>query len=137
MIVREVMTTHPMVVDANESIGYARAKLREAEVRHLPVIDRGVLVGIISDRDIPVFDPDSPLLLESRYALIQPASSIMSRDLVLGHPETDLTEVVDLMIEHKIGALPIVASGTLELLGIVTYVDVMRAARNRFHVTPA
>jgi acetoin utilization protein AcuB len=137
MLAREIMTVDPMVVEANESIGYARAKLREAEVRHLPVVDRGLLVGIISDRDIPVFDPDSPLLLESRYALIQPASSIMTRNLVLGHPETELTEVIDLMIERKIGALPIVAPDTGKLLGIVTYVDVLRAARSRFDATRA
>ncbi len=130
MIVQEVMTTGPIVVEANESVGCARAKLREADVRHLPVVDQGILVGIISDRDIPVFDAESALELESRYSLIQPASTIMSRNLVLGTPDTELTDVIDLMINNKIGALPIVAAESRELLGIVSYVDVLRAARD-------
>jgi CBS domain-containing protein len=132
MIVQEVMTTRPIVVEVNESIGYARARLREADVRHLPVVDRGVLVGIISDRDVPVFDGDSALLLESRHALGQPASTIMSRNLVLSHPGSDLTEVIDLMIQHKIGAIPVVAPESGQLLGIVSYIDVLEAARKRF-----
>jgi acetoin utilization protein AcuB len=133
MVVQEIMTRRPSVVELNESIGCARAKLRDADIRHLPVVDRGVLVGIISGRDIPEFDVDSDgsLLLEARYAMNQPASSIMSRNLVLGTPESELTEVIDLMLEHKIGALPIVAPGTLDLLGIVSYVDVLKAARAR------
>jgi acetoin utilization protein AcuB len=126
------MTSRPIVVDVNESIGYARAKLREADVRHLPVVDRGVLVGIISDRDVPVFDGDSALLPESRHALGQPASTIMSRDLVLAHPGSDLTEVIDLMIRHKIGALPVVAPESGQVVGIISYIDVLQAARNRF-----
>jgi CBS domain-containing protein len=137
MIVEEVMTIGPIVVEVNESIGCARAKLRDAHVRHLPVVDRGILVGIISDRDIPVFDRDSGLELESRYALIQPASTIMSRDLVVSTPQSELTAVIDLMIEHKIGALPVVEAESRKLLGIVSYVDVLRAARNRFEVTSA
>jgi len=130
MRIQEVMTICPIIVEPNESIGSARAKLREADWRHLPVVDRGVLVGMISDRDIPVFDAESAMLLESRYALIQPVSSIMSRDLVLGHPESELTSAIDLMIEHKIGALPIVALDNRTLLGIVSYVDLLRAARS-------
>ena len=51
-------------------------------------------------------------------------------DVLFVHPESDVTEVVDLMIEHKIGALPVVEPGSLKLLGIVSYVDVLRAARD-------
>jgi CBS domain-containing protein len=129
-VVQDVMTTRTIVVEANESIGCARETLREADVRHLPVVDRGVLVGILSDRDIPVFDSDSALELESRYTFIRPASTIMSRDLVLATPESELKEVIDLMIKHRIGALPIVARGSRKLVGIVSYVDVLRAARD-------
>jgi acetoin utilization protein AcuB len=129
MFVREIMTIRPIVVEANESIGCARRKLREADVRHLPVLDRGSLVGIISDRDIPVFEPDEVSPFDTRLALKQPVSSIMSSDLVESHPDSELTDAIDLMLEHEIGALPVVAPDTHELLGIVSYVDVLKAAR--------
>jgi hemerythrin-like domain-containing protein/CBS domain-containing protein len=131
MIVREVMSSRPITVGANESIGCARATLRETHIRHLPVVDRGRLVGIVSDRDIPVFDPEVASLHEARIALNQPTSSIMSRNLILTNPESDLTQVIDLMIEHTIGVLPVVDRESLELVGIVSYVDVLRAARHR------
>jgi len=131
MIVQEVMSAKPISVGANESIACARATLINSHIRHLPVVDRGKLVGIVSDRDIPVFDPEIESLHEARIALNQPTSSIMSRDLIVAYPESELTKVIDLMIEHRVGALPVVAPGSLELVGVVSYVDVLRAARNR------
>jgi CBS domain-containing protein len=129
MFVREIMTTRPVVIEVNESIGCARRKLRDADVRHLPVLDRGAVVGIISDRDIPVFEPDDVSLFDTRMALNQPVSSIMSSDLVETHPDCELTDAIDLMLEHRIGALPVVAPNTHELRGIISYVDVLKAAR--------
>lgn len=128
MVVEEIMSTQPVVVEANESIGSACVKLREADVRHLPVVDRGTLVGILSDRDLAAFDPELGAYSEART---EPAASVMSSDLVLANPETDVADAIDLMIEHKIGALPVVAADSLELIGIVSYVDVLRAARDR------
>jgi CBS domain-containing protein len=45
------------------------------------------------------------------------------------NPGDDLVEAIDLMIEHQIGAVPVVESGSTELVGIVSYVDALRAAR--------
>lgn len=131
MVVREVMNAKPITVGANESIASARATLRDSHIRHLPVVDRGSLVGILSDRDMPVFEADAESLHDARIALNQPTSSILSRDLIVVNPESALTTVIDLMIEHHIGALPVVAPGSLDLVGIVSYVDVLRAARAR------
>jgi acetoin utilization protein AcuB len=131
MVVKEVMNTNPISVGPSESIASARATLRDSHIRHLPVVDRGSLVGMLSDRDMPLFEPDGASSHDERIALNQPTSSIMSRDLIVANPESELAKVIDLMIEHRIGSLPVVAPGSLELLGIVSYVDVLRAARNR------
>jgi acetoin utilization protein AcuB len=45
-------------------------------------------------------------------------------------PETEVSEAIDLMIEHRIGALPVVEPDSTKLVGIVSYVDVLRAARD-------
>jgi CBS domain-containing protein len=67
----------------------------------------------------------------SAYRAQPPISSILRRDLIMANPESELTNVIDLMIEHRVGALPVVAPGSLELVGIISYVDVLRVSRNR------
>ena len=52
MIVREVMTPMPHVALVRDSIRTVLSKLAEADVRHLPVLEGGALVGIVSDRDL-------------------------------------------------------------------------------------
>jgi acetoin utilization protein AcuB len=56
----------------------------------------------------------------------------MTTDVISVNPETELEEVVDLMIEHKIGAVPVVEADSSKLVGIVSYIDALRAARDLF-----
>jgi acetoin utilization protein AcuB len=53
----------------------------------------------------------------------------MSSDVVTVNPETEVGEAIDLMIEHRIGALPVVEADSTKLVGILRYVDALRAAR--------
>jgi len=108
--------------------------LVEADVRHIPIVDGDELVGIVSDRD---FRSVAPILLEdgdiapgARKALSLPISSLMSSDVLSVYPESNLVEVIDLMIEQKIGAVPVVDPDSSRLVGIVSYVDALRAARD-------
>jgi acetoin utilization protein AcuB len=55
----------------------------------------------------------------------------MSSDVICVEPETELADVVELLLEHKIGALPVVRPDTRELIGIVSYIDVLRGLRDR------
>lgn len=129
MVVSEVMTENPATVDASRSVREVLRELYELDVRHLPVVDNGQLVGIVSDRDmravtVPLLDGGSGDQLD------QSISDLMSSDVVSVDPEMDLTEVVDLMIEHRIGAVPVVAPETQDLVGIVSYIDILKAARD-------
>jgi len=120
-----------MTVSVDASIRSVMRKLFELDVRHLPVTDDGSLAGIVSDRDLR--DVVSRLVSEGApegSLLDRPIADVMSTDVLSVDPETDVDEVIDLMVEHRIGALPVLTPGTDDLVGIVSYVDVLRAARS-------
>lgn len=129
MVVDEVMTREPTTVSSRMSMGEALSILKEVDARHLPVVDGGELVGILSDRD----------LLELRNVLDDPVantsvleravSGYMSTDVASVNPETELTEAVDILLERRVGALPVLEAETEALMGIVSYVDVLKAVR--------
>ena len=134
MVVDEIMTRQPFAVRVTESVGSVMKKLQEADVRHLPVIDDGQLVGVVSDRDLRAFTP--PAMLEFEHPgeiakrLARPISDAMSPDVISVNPETEVSEVIDLMIEQNVGAIPVVEADSAKLVGIVSYVDALRAARD-------
>ncbi|HEX9639756.1 MAG TPA: CBS domain-containing protein [Candidatus Krumholzibacteria bacterium] len=127
MVVEEIMSKDPFALDVRATVEEALAQLAEADIRHLPIIESGALVGILSDRDLREAVPGG--LWSSSPVLGEAVSSIMSGNVVSATPETDLGEVVDAMIEHKIGAVPVVEADSAKLIGIVSYVDVLRALR--------
>jgi len=129
MVVDEVMTREPTTVSSRVSIGEALSTLKEVDARHLPVVDGGELVGILSDRDLLearnlLDDPDADTSVLERAV-----SAYMSTDVASVNPETELTEAVDIMLERRVGALPVLEGETETLVGIVRYVDVLKAAR--------
>src|SRR6185503_14109219 len=136
MNVREIMTPEPYAVSVTSSVRHALRMLAEADVRHLPVVEEGGLVGIVSDRDLRSFGAIGAEAIEqpdeARRALAEPVTSVMSGGVVTVYPESDVTEAIDLMIEHRIGAIPVVEAGSTRLVGIVSYVDALRAARDLF-----
>ncbi len=134
MIVEEVMSRDPYTATVTTSVRQGLRMLAEADIRHLPVTEKHALVGIVSDRDLRSVLP-SPLLAidhtqEVERALAQPIANVMNSDVVFVHPESELGEAVDLMLEHKIGAIPVVEADSLKLVGIVSYVDALRVARD-------
>jgi acetoin utilization protein AcuB len=134
MVVNDVMTANPATADATEPVRQIINKLMELDVRHLPIVDDGQLAGIISDRDLRdvlAKAVDENTDLDAREArLDEPVSKLMSSDVVSVDPETSLGDVIDLMVEHRIGAVPVVDPDTSELVGIVSYIDVLKVARN-------
>ena len=134
MTARDLMTPDPMTVAPDSSIAEVWDLMRELEIRHVPVLQGGVLVGMLSDRDLARLDMTRMLAKEGADALRQelatPIIKVMSTDVISIEPETDLGEIIDLLIEHRIGALPVVLSGTREVVGIVSYIDVLRVVRD-------
>jgi CBS domain-containing protein len=132
MKVVDIMTKDPLTVTPVETIGQADELMNTNKIRQLPVVQGKDLVGIITDRDIRSFLSGS--LLESaearEKALNTEVRETMTTEPITVSPDDDLQEAVELMIDEKIGGIPVVddAEG---LVGIVTYVDILRCFLNR------
>jgi len=132
MKVVDIMTKDPLTMSPIETIGEADDLMNTNRIRQLPVVGEKRLVGIVTDRDIRSFLSGS--LLESpearERALASAVQEIMTSEPITVSPDDDLQEAVEVMIEEKIGGIPVVddAEG---LVGIVTYVDVLRCFLNR------
>jgi len=120
LTVGEVMASDPVTLRETDTIGEADAQMHLADIRHLPVVDRAhELVGIVSDRDI--------FRGLSRGGDLR-VSEVMSAEVLTVRPETPACEATLLMLEHKIGALPVLEAGGRRLAGMVTETDFVRIA---------
>ncbi|HUF41151.1 MAG TPA: CBS domain-containing protein [Verrucomicrobiae bacterium] len=126
------MTRDPLSVGPAETVGQADELMAENKIRQLPVVNGRELVGIITDRDIRSFLSASLLYTpEAREkALMTPVADVMTTEPLTLSPDDDLSEAVELLIDEKIGGIPVVDE-TEGLIGIVTYVDVLRCFLNR------
>ena len=138
MIARDLMTANPATVTPRTTIAEAWDLMRELDVRHLPVVDGDALVGMLSDRDLGSLDlarllnEDGADALRRRLAL--PVVQIMSADVIAAEPDTEMSEIITMLLEHRVGALPVVLGGTREVVGIVSYVDVLRVVEDAIEV---
>lgn len=138
MKVVDVMTKNPLVMTLNETIGRAGELMTENRIRQLPIVNQGRLLGIVTDRDIRSFLADASLLEPDirAKALNTRIAEIMTTQPLTLSPDDDLREAVELLVEEKIGGIPVIdeAEG---LVGIVTYVDVLRYFLHRLDEDPA
>jgi acetoin utilization protein AcuB len=126
----DLMTEDPTTISMNATVHRAVTLLQRLDVRHLPVVDPdGALVGMLSDRNVGGLA--FPEVLGSVYfrrvqtALNASVSSIMSRNVLSVGLEADVAEIIELMLDRNVGAVPVVdAHG--KLAGIVSYVDILR-----------
>jgi CBS domain-containing protein len=129
MRVRDLMTTKPITVDPETPMLEARQRMVEERIRHLVVVENARVVGIVTDRDIRLNLPSPATSLsvwEMNYLLSKlTVGGVMSRSVLVVDPDRPLREAARIMIEHKIGALPVVEEGLL--VGIVTESDFVRA----------
>jgi len=122
MLIREVMHLNPISTSPETSIRDTYNLMNKKNVRHLPIIKNGILVGIISDRDVR--------LATSKFAKISldPQTQVAE---IMSHPveTTRLSEPIEVatqtMRQYKIGCLPVLDDS--KLVGIVTVADLLDA----------
>ena len=135
MIAKDVMTSDPITLTARATVEDAADLMRERNIRHVPVVDeRGALIGMVSDRDLGSLDLGRIIADEGvegvRRRLTTPVLAVMTPDVITVGPDDDVGDLVDLMLEGRVGAVPVVQAGSGRLVGIVSYVDLLRAFRD-------
>ena len=117
--IREFMTAEPHTINSHQSLKFATEKMREFGVRHLPVMERGRLVGILSDRDIKFiesFEKLDPEELTVEDAFTEGAFKVS--------PDASIHDVCAEMVENKYGSA--LVEEDQKLVGIFTWIDALK-----------
>jgi CBS domain-containing protein len=126
--VKHWMRYDPTIVASNTTLPEACRLMKKHGIRHLPVVDGGELVGIVSSGDVrraSASDVTPLCSFELDYLLAKMrVSMIMTRDPITVRPTTPISRACQLMKEHKIDCLPVVEFG--KLVGIITERDIFR-----------
>lgn len=126
-LVVDIMTPDPVTVTPRNAIRTAINLMREGGYRRLPVLDRGRLVGIITDRDLRRA-ANSPFVVREQWYdnfildHIEVGSCMTPNPLTI-EPSVSIAEAARMMRNHKIGGLPVVKGG--QLVGIITETDLL------------
>ncbi len=129
MLVYERMSRHPMTVSPTTPVETALKRMREEKVRRFPVADDdGKLVGIVSEKDL-LYAAPSPATSLSIYELHYlyariTVSQVMTREVITVEEDDPLEEAARIMVDNKIGGLPVMREG--KLVGIVTETDIFK-----------
>jgi acetoin utilization protein AcuB len=128
MRIKDVMTKNPMTVDSETLVVDAQKIMKERNIRRLPIVDKGKLVGIITKHDILEASPSpatSLSIYELNYLLSKmKVKEIMKKDPVTLTQDTPFEEALRIGQEKKIGSFPVVENG--KLVGIATESDIIR-----------
>jgi len=127
--VSEYMTRKVITAEPGDGVRETFFRMREASIRHLPVLDGSQLVGMLSDRDLrrPDWVDEAPDLSHD-YQLDDnlSVSDLMSHHPVSVHTYDDLSRACELINQHGFGALPVLDKGN-HLVGIISKADLVKA----------
>ena len=126
--IRDLMAQNPATLDRNETLDIPDAIMNLGRIRHMPVVEDGKVVGILSQRDLF----RSALIVALGFgrrttsALIKTirVKEVMTKPVITITPEMPITDAARLMIEKKIGCLPVVEND--KLIGLITETDILR-----------
>jgi acetoin utilization protein AcuB len=135
MFVRDRMSKHPLTIGEDESLSGAHRYMEEQSVRHLPVVNRaGTMVGLVAEDDLLKAEPSTATSLSvwEIHSLLErvKVKNVMVRDVITTTEDTPIEEAAQLMLERKIGCLPVLRDG--KLVGIITESDMFRTFMELF-----
>jgi acetoin utilization protein AcuB len=114
------MTASPHSIGRDQPLTIAHHRMREHRIRHLPVLDGGALVGVLTERDVALVT--SMKEVDPALATVEDA---MAADVYAVPPEAPLDEVARAMAEHRYGSAVVVSRD--KVVGVFTTVDACRA----------
>ena len=125
MYVRDIMTTNVVTIPSSTSIADAKRIMEAHRFRRLPVVDKGKLVGIVTEHRLESVSPSKASSLsvwELSYLLDKTTvKEIMEKNVITASPDMSAEESVALAQSHKVGALVVVEDG--RVVGIATTND--------------
>jgi acetoin utilization protein AcuB len=129
VLVYERMSKHPVTINEDTSISDALKKMRDENVRRLPVLDKkGRMVGIVSEKDLLYASPSPATSLsvhELHYLLAKlTVKEVMAREVVTIREDCPIEEAARIMADNKTGGLPVVRDD--KLVGIITETDLFK-----------
>jgi len=129
MLVRDRMTPDPVTIAVDTSVREALDLVRSNRFRHLPVVDQaGKLVGIVTEKDLVYAAPtptSSLSVFEVNYILSRmTVRQVMKTSVVTVGPDLPIEEAARVMVDHRIGCLPVVQND--DLIGIISDTDIFR-----------
>jgi acetoin utilization protein AcuB len=129
MLVRDRMSSPAITIDIEQSIAEAHGLMRQHDMRRLPVLQRGGLVGIVTSTDLMRTQPSPATTLATWEipALLRTATvgEIMTPDPITIGPDAPIEAAAVIMRREKIGGLPVVRDRGL--LGVITESDIFEA----------
>jgi acetoin utilization protein AcuB len=122
MLIREIMNSDLITINPEASLNKAYKVMMQNKIRHLPVLENGKLIGIITDRDLRLA---TSKLAEHPFDPQVPVKDVMTTSVFTVHPSDPIGMAIRIMRESKIGSLPVVENN--KLVGILTGIDVLDA----------
>jgi len=125
MYIKDIMTMNVITIPSNTSIADAKKIMEAHKIHRLPVVDRGKLVGLVTERGLEAYTPSKATSLsvwEIGYLLNkQTVEEIMEVNVITATPEMTVEEALAIGQKHGVGALPVVEDS--RVMGIVTTND--------------
>lgn len=129
MLVQYWMNKKVITIDAGDSMLDVTKILKERDIRHLPVLQKGKLVGIVTDRDLKKASPSEATTLEVHELLYLLANikveEIMTKDPVTVPPYYTVEEAAEILLSKKISGLPVVDDNG-NVVGTITQTDIFK-----------
>lgn len=127
-LVKDWMTPDPITIAPTTTLPEAHRLMKECAIRRIPVVEQGRLVGIVTLGDIREASPSQATSLsiyEMNYLISRlTVEQIMTRDPISITPDTSIEAAARLMLDHKIGGLPVIDGE--RVAGIITESDIFR-----------
>lgn len=135
VLASDVMSKKPITITEQDDLYTAENIMKLAEVRHLPVLRDGILVGLITHRDFLALSISllADIKEEERIELLRkiPVGKVMKTDIKTIAPDTPLDKACRILIDNKYGCLPVADNG--RLLGIITEGDFVKIVYDILH----
>ena len=129
MLVNNWMSKEVVTIDANDSMQAALALMKKSDIRMLPVVKKGKLVGIVTDRDLKRASASDATTLDV-HELLYLISKIKVQDIMTKNPVTvpqnfTVEETAEVLLKNKISGVPVVDQNG-DIVGTITQTDLFR-----------